>query len=147
MRHSLEARPMLCEYAWLQERLCGALFDKYPIDDVNLLTDLPKHGTLQVGNGLWEFQRHGTGVCFTHVPGNEIVDVHAKPVAYPAGIDAWRLIQNLRSKGIETLRDGEAEFDATNEKSLEEMLQQFCREGLLDVSDQNCGLYVLLTDH
>lgn len=143
MQRSMEAKQMLREYAAVQERLCGALFDQYPIDDAGLLTDLPKHGTLPVEDDLWEFQRHGTGVCFSRVSSEEVVDAHAEPVAYPAGIDAWRLVQNLESKGIEVLKHGPAEFDATKEKSLEEMLQCLCSEGVLVVADQKRRIYSL----
>ena len=137
----MPAMQLLREYAILQERQCEALFEQYPVDDVHLLTDLPKQGQLALGDELWEFQRHGSGVCFTHVSTNAIVDAHACPVAHPAGIDAWRLIQYAESKSIETLTHGSTEFAVTSEKPLERMLEQLSREGLLDVADPKRRIY------
>jgi hypothetical protein len=139
--NAVQTESMLRDYAALQERLCEALFDRYPVDDATLLTDLPKRGSLPLGDELWEFERHGTGVCFTRVPTNEIVDVHADPVAHPGGIDAWRLVQYLESKGIETVNYGATKFDATKEKSLDEMLQRLCSGGVLVVADPKRRIY------
>lgn len=140
---TLPAKQLLREYAILQERLCDALFEQYPVDDVNLLTDLPKRGQLPLGDELWEFERHGSGVCFTHVSTKAIADAHTSPVACPAGIDAWRLIQYLESKGIKKLTHGSTEFAVTSEKLLERMLEQLSREGLLDVADPKRRMYSL----
>lgn len=138
-----QAETVLRDYVALQERLCKALFDRFPVKDTALLTDLPRRGLLPLGDTLWEFNRHGTGICFSCVSASEIVDAHAEPVAHPRGIDAWRLIHYLESRGIEALTHGGAEFDATREKSVEEMLRQLFGEDLLTVSDFDRRIYSL----
>jgi hypothetical protein len=138
---AISADPMLRDYVSLQKRLCEALFGRYPIEDVMLLTDLPKWGSLHVGDELWEFKRHGTGVCFIRVPTNEVVDAHTGPVAHPDWVDAWRLVQYLESKGIETVNYGAKNFDATKEESLDEMLQRLCNDGVLVVADPKRRIY------
>jgi len=135
---------LLHEYGALQERLCDALFDRYPIEDVNLLLDLPKRGILSVGDDLWEFQRHGVGVCFTNIPAKEIVDAHVAPATQPGGIDSWRLVQYLESRGIGTLHHETMQYDATSTESLDAMLEQLCRMGLLIVANQKRRIYSLL---
>jgi hypothetical protein len=140
---TMPAKQLLREYANLQERLCGALFEQYPVDDIHLLTDLPKRGQLPLGDELWEFERHGSGVRFTHVLTKAIVDAHTSPVAYPAGVDAWRLIEHLESKGIETLTHGSTEFAVTSKRPLERMIEQLSREGLLEVADAKRRIYSL----
>lgn len=140
---AIPAKQLLHEYAALQERLCEALFEQYPVDDANLLTDLPQQGQLPLDDALWEFLRHGSGVCFTHVSTHEVVDVPTYPVACPRGIDGWRLCQHLESRNIEILNHGPTEFDARNEKALERMLHQLSHEGVLDVIDLKRRIYSL----
>lgn len=137
----MPAIQLLREYAALQERLCDALFDQYPVDDANLLTDLPAQGTLPVGDDFWEFQRHGSGVCFTQPSTGQTVDAHADPVAQTKGIDAWRLVQYLESKGIEELVEDGVDFDATSERSLQEMLEKLHRKGSLVLANQQRRIY------
>ena len=139
----MSAKQLVTEYAVLQGRLCEELFNQHPVDDANYLTDLPKHGSLPLGNDLWEFKQHGSGVCFSHISSHEIVDAHIKPVSYPEGIDAWRLVLYLESKGVKALNHGRTEFDATNQRAVEQMLEVFCSEGLIQVTDRKHRIYTL----
>ncbi|MBS1910959.1 MAG: hypothetical protein JST22_03140 [Bacteroidetes bacterium] len=139
----MDSMQLLHEYAALQERLCDALFDRYPIEDTNLLLDLPKQGIMAVGDDVWEFQRHGLGVCFTNPSTNEVVDAHVDLADHRGGIDAWRLIQYTESKGIEALTHEGTEFDATQLSSLETMLEQLSHMGVLVVAKQKPRLYSL----
>lgn len=143
MMNEARAVPILRNYVALQERLCGALFHEYPVADRVLLTDLPRRGLLRVDSDEWEFVRHGAGVRFFCRLSKETVDVHVEPVACPGGVDAWRLILYLESRGIRTVECNGERFNATSEPSLEEMLKVLCREGLLVVSDPRRHVYSL----
>ena len=64
-----------------------------------ILTAAPSTGNITVTSGEWTFRRHGLGVCFTHHPSNQCVDIHDK-FDEPELFDAWRLELFLESQGI-----------------------------------------------
>lgn len=137
------AQSLIQNYAAQQKRLCEALFDQHPFNDITTLVEVPKRGSLAVGDQLWEFQRHGSGICFTRVPTNEIVDVHTALVTYPGGVDGWRFLLHPESMGIDAVKHGSVKFDATDQKSLHEMLRQLSHEGFIVAVDPGRDLYVL----
>jgi hypothetical protein len=106
---------------------------------------LPQHGGgLSAGDDLWEFEKHGKGVRFNRVLTGEIVDVPTALVTCPKGLDSWRLVEHLDSKMDISLQYGGVEFDGSSQVSLERLLQQLCRDGILSVAVQSDGgqLYV-----
>ena len=142
----MTAENILREYARRQARLCNALFERHPVEDVTRLSDLPRQGVLALDDDDWEFSQHGIGVCFTSVADGEVVNARAWVFAYPAGFDACRLKQHLESKNIGRIAHGEMTYNATMKSSLGKMLECLRREGLLVLVDAKAQIYMLNDD-
>lgn len=139
-----QAVDQIREYAAIQRRLCGALFATFAVRDMHFLTDLPKHGVLRVGDELWEFRRHGTGVSFTQAGSKIVVDAHAGMVAYAGGVDACRLVQYFESLGVKTLVHGHARFCTAEENSVNNLLRVLCDDGVLVTPVSSDKIYCLV---
>jgi hypothetical protein len=139
----MRVETILRDYADLQARLCNALFERHPVEDVTKLRDLPRRGAFVLEDDEWEFSQRGIGVCFTRVAAEEIINARAWVFAYPAGFDACRLVEYFESKHITAITHGETRYDATRERSLARMLTQLCREGLLMLVDKTSHIYML----
>ena len=124
-----EAQAALREYSITQERLCSALSKKYGIVLDRFLSALPSSGVLELDSQVWRFRKHGVGVMFERLSDRAIFDAHQHMEICPACFDAWRLSQYFSLKSIFKLNVGAKLFDARDEKSLTDMLEELVRVG------------------
>lgn len=81
----------------LQNCLVVCFVDKYQgVADWDLLTGVPRRGTLECCGESWKFMRHGRGIQFTSSVG--VIDAHTNFKSHPNAIDAHRLSIFLESR-------------------------------------------------
>jgi hypothetical protein len=100
------------DFVALQQRLCVALREKFHPD--SLLLNLPKEGSVSIGDHFWEFQRHGTGVRFVESATGIEVDVHER-LDLSDAVDSWRLVTYFESMNRGVLRISDEEFRVDDE--------------------------------
>lgn len=128
MHEVVQAEIALKEFTSIQEKLCAALSHKYGLAD-KYLTNIPPSGLLKLDSEVWDFRKHGLGVCFERLSDQLVVDVHRHITSCPACIDPWRLVQYLESKNIRRLSVGSRVFDAEDEGALDALLEELLRVG------------------
>lgn len=136
---------LITEFAETQNRLCRITIDRYDLaDDMSLTFLAPKVGSVELGGEAWTFHRHGLGFRFTSDRSGRIIDAHRNIVSYPAGFDAWRILQYLetiKAKDIDLVSEcGELE----NEAQVGELLSSLAAQGVITPVEQVTGLYVQL---
>lgn len=141
MNEVVEATLVLKEYVTVQGKLCVALFTKYGDAKDRYLTNIPLSGLLELEGEVWNFKKHGLGVLFERLSDHSIVDVHRHIDSCPMCVDPWRLVQYLESKQILRLNVGAKIFDAQDEKSLGDMLDELLRVGKA-VQHENGGICI-----
>lgn len=102
---------LMSEFVAAQRGLCAALERDFQPDE--LLLTLPKRGALDQGGQRWEFQRHGTGVCFRSPSSGAEVDVtdHLKCAE---AFDPWRFAAYCRSLGVDELSYREQSYPVSD---------------------------------
>jgi hypothetical protein len=87
------------ELVRLQKLLLRELKKRNPgSEDLEVILDFPRSGTVKIGDAEWLFRRHGVGMWFEKISDGTVVDVH-KNVAHPDIFDVWRVDTYLRSIG------------------------------------------------
>ncbi len=129
----------------LQMRLWRVLRDEHSEPLTPGLTMLPKYGQVKIDSGVWNFQRHGSGVLFTEVEGARKIDLH-DAMAGDDQVDAWRLATYFGSLGRmgEVLVMRFAGTTGTLEERLSGWLECLARQGVLRAEN---GRYTLISSY
>lgn len=115
------------EFVELQNNLIGVFRQTFPqITDWEYLLDCPRSGCLRAEGEEWQFQRHGSGICFTGLKSGRVVDVHCGMFLYPRAFEAWRLCQYLESISVEKIYYKSDIFE------IWENDREFCDDGKLE---------------
>jgi hypothetical protein len=128
MYQVVQAEIALKEFTLVQQKLCAALFQKHGLAD-KYLTNIPPSGLVKLDSEVWDFKKHGVGVCFERLSDRLVIDVHRYIESCPACVDPWRLVQYLESKNIRQLNVGSRVFDAEDEEALNALLEELSRAG------------------
>lgn len=114
------------EFVELQNNLVGAFRQMFPqITDWEYLLDCPRSGCLWAEGEEWQFQRHGSGICFTGKKSGKVVDAHCGMSLYPRAFEAWRLCQYLESINVERISYNSEIFEIWDND------REFCDDGKL----------------
>jgi len=134
---------LIAEFADTQNRLCRTLIGKYDLkDDSSVLFAVPKAGALDLNGDGWAFKRHGSGIRFTSDRQGHVIDAHRNLVSYPAGFDAWRLLQFLETIDSTNLDLAGEAGGLEDESKINELLSSLAAQGLIASVEQIAGLYV-----
>lgn len=143
---TLEAVAAIKDYVELQKALCDEFGVAYLIFDKNHLLDAPKNGALTISDDYWEFQRHGSGICFRSATSGKIVDVTDGVFTCPDCCDGWRLIEYFESINVRALVFHGNIFETSNEKALKALLGRMEEANILE-RDQLDSKYFLFNAH
>jgi hypothetical protein len=125
-----DAVDLVLGYCELQLSLVECFLAFFRPKDREYFHDVERIGTLQLGTQTWRYTRHGAGVMFESP--DAVVDAHKGLAAWPRGVDAWRLLQYLESRGItEFSFDGEHTVIDYEEAGLERILRKMVQHGIL----------------
>lgn len=134
---------LIFEFAEIQNRLCRTVVSEYSLqDDRSVIFSAPKAGALELNGERWMFKRHGSGLRFINDNQGYVIDAHRNIVSYPAGFDAWRLLQYLETVDTADLdMVGEA-GGLEDESKINELLSSLAAQGVIVPVEQSAGLYV-----
>lgn len=127
------------QYVILQQSLCDVFGVNYTITDKDHLIDAPKSGAVVLSDEYWEFQKHGSGICFKSANRNTVVDVTKGVFTYPSFFDAWRLVEYFESVCVDTLSYKDTPYDASEPRDLERLLKCMEEDGVLKKHSFNPG--------
>lgn len=141
---------IIAEFVELQNNLVDAFRQTVPqINDWEYLLDCPHSGCCWAEGEEWQFQRHGTGICFTGQKSGKVVDVNLG-ISYPRAFEAWRLCQYLESIKVEKIYynsdifeiwDNDREF--CDDGKLAELLTWLLKDGAIAIASSPPKLYQL----
>jgi hypothetical protein len=135
---------IIAEFAGTQSRLCRAVISKYNLrDDGSVIFSAPKVGFIELNGEGWTFNRHGLGLRFTGNRQGHVIDAHRNFVSYPAGFDAWRLLQFLETVETANLDLSGETGSLEDESKLNELLSSLAAQGVIAPVEQIVGLYVM----
>jgi len=133
----------IAEFANTQNGLCRSVIDKYGLrDDSSIIFFVPKAGSLELNGGRWTFKQHGSGLRFTSDDRGCVIDAHRNVVSYPAGFDAWRLLQFLETIDANDLDIAGEAGGLEGEAKINELLSSLAAQGVIAPVEHCAGLYV-----
>lgn len=134
---------IIAEFAETQNRLCRAVIGKYHLkDDNSVIFSAPKAGAMELNGEGWTFKRHGSGLRFTSDRQGHVIDAHRNVVSYPAGFDAWRLLQFFETIETDNLDLADEASGLEDESKINELLSSLAEQGVIAPVEQSAGLYV-----
>jgi hypothetical protein len=83
----------------------------------------PKSGQINIFGELWEFRRHGAGVCFTNLQTKEEIDAHTSMEQFPHGFDEWRLDTYFLSVGNIIVTVNQQMFDLHSIQGIKHLIE------------------------
>lgn len=86
-------------------------------------TEWPKHGKVTINGKIWEFRKHGAGICFTNTETKEEIDVHKGLESAPYSADEWRLETYFTSLERITVSHDQIEFDLHTKDGLRKLMR------------------------
>ena len=134
---------LIAEFAETQNLLCRTVIGRYDLkDDGSVIFSAPKAGSLDLNGEGWTFKRHGSGIRFTSDRRGHVIDAHRNIVSYPAGFDAWRLLQFLETIDPANLDLAGEAGGLEDESKINELLSSLAAQGVIAPVEQIAGLYV-----
>jgi hypothetical protein len=134
---------LIAGFTETQSRLCRTVTRAYDLkDDDSVIFSVPKTGTLELNGEGWTFKRHGLGIRFTSDRQGHVIDAHRNFVSYPAGFDAWRLLQFLKTIRTEDFDLASEAGGLEDESRVNELLSSLAAQGVIAPVEQIAGLYV-----
>ena len=134
---------IIAEFAETQNRLCRTVIGEYGLkDDGSVIFSTPKAGAVELNGEGWTFKRHGSGLRFTSNRQGHVIDAHRNVVSYPAGFDAWRLLQFFETIETTKLDFVDEAGGLEDESKINELLSSLAEQGVIAPVEQIAGLYV-----
>ena len=134
---------LITEFTKTQDSLCQKVIGEYCLqDDVSVVFSVPKIGVIDLNGERWTFKRHGSGIRFTSSDRGHVIDAHRTVVSYPAGFDAWRLLQFLETIDTANLELAQETGGLEDETKINELLSSLSAQGVIAPVEHSAGLYV-----
>ena len=136
----MEANQLFLDLVNFKKVLIKEFIRECDVKDTHFLLDSPWHGSLNILDKEWHYKKHGSGIAFTRVKDQMLIDIPGgfnDPDA--STIDIVTIIEYCISIKSTTLTFNEKKFNVSD-SGLKELFEKLSKAGIITMSGSQIKL-------